>query len=94
MINMSRQVGTALGVSILVAVVGHPIGYIAAHTAFVHGWWTWAAIYVFAAVLALATARRRPTRPTDIPTSELVSEKAKATTTAMTAEPVAAPPPR
>ena len=93
-INMSRQVGTALGVSILVAVVGHPIGYIAAHTAFVHGWWTWAAIYVFAAVLALATARRRPTRPTDIPTSELVSEKAKATTTAMTAEPVAAPPPR
>ena len=57
-INMSRQVGSALGVSLLVAIVGHPVGYLAAHTAFVDGWWTWAALDVFAAVLALATARR------------------------------------
>ena len=58
-INMSRQVGTALGVSILVAVVGRPVGYPAAHTAFVHGWWVWAAIQLFAAALALVTAHRR-----------------------------------
>ncbi len=57
-INMSRQVGTALGVSILVAIVGHPIGYLAAHTAFVHGWWTWVAIDIAAAALALGTVRR------------------------------------
>jgi hypothetical protein len=69
-INMSRQVGTALGVSILVAVVGHPIGdqinYAAAHTAFVHGWWTWAAVDLAAAALALGTARRVPSPPSDL----------------------------
>jgi EmrB/QacA subfamily drug resistance transporter len=60
-INMSRQVGSALGVSILIAVLGHPVGYLAAHTAFVHAWWTWVAIDIAAAALALATSRRRPT---------------------------------
>ncbi len=61
-INMSRQVGFALGVSLLVAVVGHPLTYAAAHTSFVHGWWTWAAVDVGAAALALGTARVRPSR--------------------------------
>lgn len=59
-INMSRQIGSALGVSVLVAVLGHPVGYLAAHTAFVHAWWAWVAINVAAAALALATSRRRP----------------------------------
>ncbi len=58
-INMSRQVGTALGVSLLVAVVGNPVGYLAAHTAFVHGWWLWVGIDLVAAVLALGSAARR-----------------------------------
>jgi len=62
-INMSRQVGTALGVSILVAVIGHPVGYLAAHTAFVHGWLTWVGVDLAAAALALGTARRRTVQP-------------------------------
>ena len=60
---MSRQVGTALGVSILVAVIGHPVGYLAAHTAFVHGWLTWVGVDLAAAALALGTARRRTVQP-------------------------------
>ena len=55
-INMSRQVGTALGVSVLVAILGRPVGYAAAHSAFVHGWWTCAAVSAGAAVVALVTS--------------------------------------
>ncbi len=58
-INMSRQVGTALGVSVLVAILGRPVSYSAAHAAFVHGWWTFAAVDVGAAVIAVASSRRR-----------------------------------
>lgn len=57
-INMSRQVGSALGVGILVAVLGHPIGYLATHAAFVHAWWTWVVIDLAAAALTLATSHR------------------------------------
>ncbi len=38
-VNMSRQVGTVLGVSILVALFGAPVGYAAVHGAFDHVRW-------------------------------------------------------
>ncbi|MGU3291302.1 MFS transporter [Williamsia sp. M5A3_1d] len=59
-VNMSRQIGTALGVSIIVAVIGTPVGYAAAHTSFTHAWWTLAAIAVLAAVVAPGMTPRRP----------------------------------
>ncbi|WP_375501298.1 MFS transporter [uncultured Jatrophihabitans sp.] len=51
-VNMNRQIGTALGVSLVVAVLGSPVGYAAAHTAFQHSWWAFAAVAVLAALAA------------------------------------------
>ena len=51
-VNMNRQIGTAFGVSLVVAVLGTPIGYPAAHTAFQHTWWALAAVAVLAALAA------------------------------------------
>ena len=60
-VSMSRQIGTAIGVSLLVAVLGTPTSYPAAHTAFVHGWWALATIAAAGAAAALAmTPQRRP----------------------------------
>ncbi|HEY2575214.1 MAG TPA: MFS transporter [Streptosporangiaceae bacterium] len=58
-VNMSRQIGTALGVSLVVAVLGTPVGYTAAHTAFQHAWWVLAAV---AALAALAAPGMTPAR--------------------------------
>jgi MFS family permease len=63
-VNMSRQIGTALGVSILVAILGNPASYHAAHTVFQHAWWTLAAVAVLAAVAAPAmTPKAREKTP-------------------------------
>ncbi len=64
-VNMNRQIGTAFGVSLLVAVVGVPVGYAAAHAAFQHVWWALAAVAVLAAGTALGMTpapRRRSAR--------------------------------
>src|SRR6201996_124909 len=61
-INMARQIGFVLGVSVLVAILGSPATYHAAHIAFVHGWWTIAAVELAAAAACLGIVRRR--RPT------------------------------
>lgn len=53
-VNMSRQLGTVLGVSALVALVGTPIGYAQTHNGFQHAWW----FSVACAGLATATALR------------------------------------
>jgi hypothetical protein len=51
-VNMTRQIGTVLGVSLVVAVLGTPVGYAAAHAAFQHTWWAFAAVAVLAAAAA------------------------------------------
>lgn len=64
-VTMSRQVGTALGVSLFVAVLGTPVGYAATHTSFQRAWWAITAVGALAALAAPAmTPRRRATPAT------------------------------
>jgi EmrB/QacA subfamily drug resistance transporter len=58
-INMTRQIGFVLGVSISVAILGTPTSYAAAHRAFVRGWWTMAAVEAVAALACLGLLSRR-----------------------------------
>ncbi|MET9479652.1 MFS transporter [Streptomyces sp. NPDC006638] len=58
-INMTRQIGYVLGVSVILAILGTPTSYARAHSAFTHGWWTLAAIEVAAAVAGLGLLDRR-----------------------------------
>jgi EmrB/QacA subfamily drug resistance transporter len=58
-VNMLRQVGFAVGVAMLVAVLGNPHGAGPELTAFRHGWFATAAAG-FAAALAAVWLRRRP----------------------------------
>ncbi|GIJ52421.1 MFS transporter [Virgisporangium aliadipatigenens] len=58
-VNMSRQIGTAVGVAMLAAVLGTPVGYPATHAAFTHVWWAMAAFGALAAVTAFGMNPRR-----------------------------------
>jgi hypothetical protein len=49
---MNRQIGTALGVSLIVAVIGTPSGYAEAHRVFQHAYWALAVVAVLAAIAA------------------------------------------
>ena len=60
-VNMLRQVGFAIGVAMLVAVLGNPAGRAAELTAFRHGWWATAAAALVATVSA-TWLRARPVR--------------------------------
>ncbi len=63
-ITMTRQIGFVLGVSVLVAILGTPLSYAAAHRVFRHAWWTVAAVELAAAVASLGVSRRaRPASP-------------------------------
>ncbi|MEV0662408.1 MFS transporter [Actinomadura luteofluorescens] len=74
-VNMSRQIGAVLGVSLAVAVLGTPRGYPDAHTAYVHAWLMVGAFMVIAAIAALGmTPRRpRPSRPVPEPETEVIA---------------------
>ncbi|QTI69354.1 DHA2 family efflux MFS transporter permease subunit [Gordonia polyisoprenivorans] len=58
-VNMSRQIGMALGVSVLVAIIGSPVGYDAVHAVFQHAWWTLAVVAAAGAITALGMTPRR-----------------------------------
>lgn len=59
-VNMSRQIGTVLGVSVLVALLGAPVGYPAVHAAFDHVRWTLAVTSLLAAAAATGMTPRTP----------------------------------
>jgi EmrB/QacA subfamily drug resistance transporter len=59
-VNMLRQVGLAVGVSVFVAVVGSPATPHASLTAFQHGWTVIAIIGFLAAVVGAVVLRQRP----------------------------------
>jgi MFS family permease len=62
-INMSRQIGAVLGISVLVAVLGSPHGYPATHTAFVHAWLVIGGVGLLGGVAALGMSPRRRVAP-------------------------------
>ncbi|MFW0786209.1 MFS transporter [Gordonia sp. CPCC 206044] len=57
-VNMSRQIGMSLGVSLLVVVLGTPIGYVAAHQAFREAWWVLGGVALLGAVAAVGMTPR------------------------------------
>lgn len=72
-VNMLRQVGCAVGVAMLVAVLGSPHGTGAELASFRHGWYATAAAGC-AAALAATTLRRRPApEPARVPAGAGVS---------------------
>jgi EmrB/QacA subfamily drug resistance transporter len=59
-VNMLRQVGLAVGVAVLVAVLGAPATPAAAQTAFVHGWYVVAGAALLAALAGALLLRPAP----------------------------------
>jgi EmrB/QacA subfamily drug resistance transporter len=62
-VNMLRQVGFAVGVAMLVAVLGNPHGAAAELTAFRHGWYATVGAGVAAALAAVIVRRGRGDQP-------------------------------
>ncbi|MER6815388.1 MFS transporter [Spirillospora sp. NPDC000708] len=69
-VNMSRQIGSVLGVSLAVAVLGSPHGYVDAHRAYVHAWLMVGAFMVVAAAAAFGMTPRRHRPVTPVPETE------------------------
>jgi hypothetical protein len=63
-VNMLRQVGLAIGVAVLVAVLGTPNGPAAALSAFRDGWIVIAAVSLTSAAAGLMLRRPRPAAAT------------------------------
>jgi MFS family permease len=68
-VNMFRQIGLAVGVAVLIAILGTPQTAGAALVVYRHGWWVLAAISLASGVAGLATLRRprRATMPEAVP---------------------------
>ncbi len=66
-VNMVRQVGFAVGVALLVALVGTPATAESRLAAFHHGWAVSAAIACAGAAAVLLFRRRRSSAPTESP---------------------------
>lgn len=62
-INMSRQIGAVLGISVLVAVLGSPVGYAAIHDGFVAAWLVIAVVGFAGAGAALGMTPRPAVEP-------------------------------
>ncbi|MFZ2173688.1 MAG: MFS transporter [Rhodococcus sp. (in: high G+C Gram-positive bacteria)] len=65
-INMTRQIGTVLGVSVLVAVLGTSVDHGATHAAFRSAWWLVAAVAVAAAATAFGMTSRTPSEKAEV----------------------------
>lgn len=73
-INMNRQIGTVLGISVLVAILGSPIGFAQAHHAFRVAWLTVAAQALAAAAVSFGmTPSRRAARAPAVPVPEIAA---------------------
>ncbi|MGH3069053.1 MAG: hypothetical protein ACRDMI_10785, partial [Streptosporangiaceae bacterium] len=77
LVNMARQVASALGVSVLVTLIGAPATAADAAAAFRHLWLVTAAASVLAATAAAFV--RRPPPPSPPPSPHLADQTAAAT---------------
>jgi EmrB/QacA subfamily drug resistance transporter len=65
-VNMSRQMGTVLGISLLVALLGTPHGFPATLSAFRNAWWLCAGTGILAAIAALGISTRQARVRTEV----------------------------
>lgn len=66
-VTMNRQISSVLGVSVLVALLGTPVGYDEAYRAFQGGWAACALVSLLAVIPALGMTPRRTPVPTAAP---------------------------
>lgn len=71
-VNMARQVGSVLGISMLVVLLGSPVGFEATLAAFRGAWWATGAVAAVAAVTALGmTPHGPPTSTVSVPAAPM-----------------------